>query len=148
MHRSTLLAFTALFFSLNNATAQVRPPTGWYYAAEKTDTSLFAIGPKDTAFIYPTAVITVKDFKKLKVAHNKYGNLLEVTLTPAGREKFAIATKNWVGRKLAFVFDGILEMAPIVQTEITGGKLSITGNFTSAELNALKKKLEKEMKVR
>jgi preprotein translocase subunit SecD len=139
--------FVLMFPFTGRSQSANRPKTGWYYAGDKTDTSVLTTGPKDTAFIYPTAVITVKDFRKLKVTHNNYGNMLEVTLTETGKAKFAAATKRWIGKKLAFVFDGTLEMVPVIQAEITGGKLSITGNFSSDELKALKKKLEKEMKV-
>jgi len=49
-----------------------------------------------------------------------------VVLTADGTEKFARLTREMIGEKLAILVDGTVHAAPIVQGEITGGRVSIT----------------------
>ena len=62
---------------------------------------------------------------------------LEVFLSPRGNEKFAQATRENVGRQLAIVWRGKVITAPIVQSEIPGGRVPINGRFTDAEAQQL-----------
>ncbi|HON18320.1 MAG TPA: protein translocase subunit SecDF [Salinivirgaceae bacterium] len=63
----------------------------------------------------------------------------EVTMTmnADGAKKWARLTKNNVGKQIAIVLDDRVYSYPVVQTEITGGRSSITGNFTVAEAKDL-----------
>lgn len=54
-----------------------------------------------------------------------------------GAKKFANATRDNVGRRLAIVLDGKVISAPNINTPITGGKGIITGNFTVQSANDL-----------
>ncbi len=54
-----------------------------------------------------------------------------------GAKKFANATRENVGRRLAIVLDGKVISAPSINTPITGGKGVITGNFTVQSANDL-----------
>ena len=54
-----------------------------------------------------------------------------------GAKKFANATRENVGRRLAIVLDGKVISAPTINTPITGGKGIITGSFSVAEANDL-----------
>ncbi len=54
-----------------------------------------------------------------------------------GAKKFANATRENVGRRLAIVLDGKVISAPTINTPITGGQGIITGNFTVASANDL-----------
>ena len=54
-----------------------------------------------------------------------------------GAKKFAKATRENVGGRLAIVLDGKVISAPTINTPITGGKGIITGNFTVASANDL-----------
>ena len=125
--------------------------SGWYFADSKTDSSLLVQSRKDTllAYVYPTPILTIREFQKIKVGKGSFGAIvLDVTLTESGKIKFAEATKKWVGKKLAFVCDNKLQMLPVIISEIPGGKVTITGNFTKSEMDELKKKMEKEMKIK
>jgi len=62
---------------------------------------------------------------------------IDVTFTGAGGKKFAEITKQYLHQRLAIVMDGKLWMAPVVQSEITGGKAEITGSFNAEEASAL-----------
>ncbi|MBR5129758.1 MAG: protein translocase subunit SecD [Alphaproteobacteria bacterium] len=54
-----------------------------------------------------------------------------------GAKKFANATRENVGRRLAIVLDGKVISAPTINTPITGGKGIITGKFSVAAANDL-----------
>jgi serine/threonine protein kinase len=62
---------------------------------------------------------------------------LEIFLSPRGREKFAQATAQNIGRQLAIVWRGKVISAPVVRSEIPGGRVQITGRFTDAEAQQL-----------
>jgi serine/threonine protein kinase len=62
---------------------------------------------------------------------------LEIFLSPRGREKFAQATAQNIGRKLAIVWRGKVILSPIVQSEIQGSHIELTGKFTDAEAQQL-----------
>lgn len=63
----------------------------------------------------------------------------EVTMNmnSEGAKKWARLTKNNVGQQIAIVLDNYVYSYPVVQNEITGGRSSITGNFTVAEAKDL-----------
>lgn len=57
--------------------------------------------------------------------------------TAEGREKFAQATAANVGKPIYIVMDDEVVSAPVVQSAITDGYASITGNFTPEEAEEL-----------
>jgi len=58
-----------------------------------------------------------------------------------GGELFAELTKNNIGKTLAIYLDGIPISIPRVQSEITGGKAQISGDFTVNEAKQLAQRL-------
>jgi len=58
---------------------------------------------------------------------------IAMTMTPAAAIEWARITKENIGRCVAIVLDDIVYSAPVVQNEISGGRSSITGNFTPKE---------------
>ena len=66
--------------------------------------------------------------------------ILEVTLTDAGRPKFAAATRASIGHKLAIVIDGNVVVAPIINGAIEGGRLQISLD-ANGSADAIVKKL-------
>lgn len=67
--------------------------------------------------------------------------LVGLEFTSEGSDLFAKITRENVGRPLAVVLDGAILSAPVIQSEITGGKAQITGNFTPDEAKALVRNL-------
>ena len=59
-----------------------------------------------------------------------------------GKEKFAEATKNNVGKTISIWMDDIMLSAPSVNEAIVDGKASITGNFTKESAEALAAKIQ------
>ena len=69
---------------------------------------------------------------------------VNIKLDSEGTEIFAEVTKELAptNGQIAIVLDGVVKSAPAVQSEITGGEVSITGDFTLEEANSLKTVLE------
>ena len=57
---------------------------------------------------------------------------VNLTLDSAGTEAFAQATRDLAptNGQIVIILDGQIQSAPAVQSEITGGQVSITGNYT------------------
>jgi len=55
---------------------------------------------------------------------------VNISLDRAGTKKFARATKNNVGKRLAIILDNKIISAPVINEPILGGNSVITGNFT------------------
>ena len=62
---------------------------------------------------------------------------VSMTMNAEGANIWARLTKDNIGRQIAIVLDGTVYSYPNVQTEITGGSSSITGNFTIEEATDL-----------
>ena len=56
-----------------------------------------------------------------------------MTMNTDGSRRWAILTKNNVGRAIAIVLDGYVYSAPNVENEISGGRSQISGSFTPEE---------------
>lgn len=72
-------------------------------------------------------------------------------LNPEGAQKFARVTRENVERQLAIVLDGELYSAPVIQTPITDGRGSISGQFSIKEAfdlaNVLENPLEAPLQI-
>ncbi len=70
--------------------------------------------------------------------------VVNVTFDSAGAQTFADVTRELAPTKgqIAIVLDGVVNSAPAVQSEIDGGEVSISGNFTSESAQALKTALD------
>jgi hypothetical protein len=66
---------------------------------------------------------------------------LNLELSSEGKDLFAAVTREHLNRRLAIVVNGQLQMAPVIRSEISGGKLQITGNFTEDEARQLAEKI-------
>ena len=62
---------------------------------------------------------------------------VSMTMNAEGANIWARLTKDNIGRQVAIVLDGTVYSYPTVQTEITGGSSSITGNFSVEEATDL-----------
>ncbi len=62
---------------------------------------------------------------------------IAMTMTPQAAIDWARITKAEKGKCIAIVLDNLAYSAPVVENEITGGRSSITGNFTPKEAQDL-----------
>ena len=56
--------------------------------------------------------------------------VVSFSLDRVGTKKFAKATSNGIGRKLAIILDNKIISAPVIRDAIIGGKGQISGDFT------------------
>jgi preprotein translocase subunit SecD len=66
---------------------------------------------------------------------------IDVELSETAREQFAQITKENIDKRLAIVMDGKVYSAPVIRSEISGGKLQISGTFTEEEARELATKI-------
>lgn len=71
---------------------------------------------------------------------------IDVTFTPKGSKQFTEVTRHSINKRLAIIIDGQLVSAPVIKSEITGGKAMISGNFTRDEALALSNKINQALK--
>ncbi len=89
-----------------------------------------------------TIVITGTDVNTAtaRSGQNKMGNTeysVELSLNEEGKEKFAKATEENIGKPIAIIYDGETISAPNVEEAIPNGTAHITGNFTFEEADNL-----------
>ncbi len=65
------------------------------------------------------------------------GSTVSMTMNPEGAKAWAKLTKENIGRSIAIVLDDMVYSFPNVNTEITGGRSEISGNFTPQEAKDL-----------
>lgn len=87
-------------------------------------------------FLREPAVLGSADVETVEVVTDREtkGVNLAVTLSGPAGERLREVTRQSIGRRLAILFDGVVQMAPIVRSEITGGRVTITlGRETTRE---------------
>ena len=80
--------------------------------------------------------MTGESIIEAKVTDNNYnGFAIFITLDKEGGKQFSKLTSDNIGNALAIVFKDEVISYPIVNCQINGGKVEITGNFTEEEAN-------------
>lgn len=95
---------------------------------------------------YNTAdtIISGRHIRRARVVTNDYGSqVIEVSLNEEGTERFATVTRQSIGKPVLIMYGEELLAAPIVQSEITGGRLQISGSFTRQEAIKIAEQLNK-----
>lgn len=84
------------------------------------------------------SILTRADIANTRTMTDPLGNpAIVIDLKPAGAKAFARATTEFVGRMFAVVIDDRAISAPVVQTPIRGGSLTVTGAFSREEAEGL-----------
>lgn len=106
----------------------------WTAAPQGGRFGLIAISTHGGRFeLNPTTV------EKAEMTYSKFNSRPEVSLEfkTEYHDKWAQLTRNSIGRDLAIVSDGKVLSFPRVQSEITGGKAAIAGNYTEDFIQTL-----------
>lgn len=89
------------------------------------------------------AIPSQQDIEEVSVSSDSNDNYaLLISFSESGAKKWASMTHKNKGRDIAILFEDKVLAAPRVREEITGGKCSISGNYTEGEINQLKAALE------
>jgi preprotein translocase subunit SecD len=95
---------------------------------------------------YTVAILTRSDIANTRTMTDRLGHpAIVLDLKPEGAAIFARVTTMNVGRMFAVVIDDRIISAPVVQTPIRGGSLTITGAFSGEEAEGLAVVLRTEM---
>ena len=89
-----------------------------------------------------TPSISKTEILKIEKNTNKSGvSCIDITFSKKGAKQFYLLTKKNIGNPIAIVIDKHIVNIPIVNSEISGGKASILGNFTIEEIEKMIEKL-------
>ncbi len=120
---------------------------------EELPNGTFQISKMYVQEVDPEKQLTGKNVKRAGVIRDPLTNQPEITfsLDSEGTSLFADTTTASVGRRLAIVLDGEIYSAPNINTPITGGRGSISGDFTDKEAyqlaNVLQNPLENPVSI-
>ena len=79
-----------------------------------------------------------EDITNARPAFNEFGQAyVALEFNSRGANSFERITGNNIKKRMAIVLDGKVYSAPVIQDRISGGKASITGNFTTEEAQDL-----------
>lgn len=122
-------------------------PTGFYRLTDSSAYPLFDSFSQQYIYLDTPAICTSSAFKEVYMDTNQFGALaVNVVLTRQGADKLARATEQLLGKQMAIIVDGQLQMAPYVQHVITGGRVQVSGReSTVAEMAPLMRRLEAQI---
>jgi preprotein translocase subunit SecD len=108
---------------------------------------------RDILWVSKTVVIDERDLQATRVATSTQltSNVpgapeIDVTFTPEGRKRFAEVTRHSIDKRLAIIVDSQVVSAPVIKTEIPGGKAVISGDFSQSEAVELSNKINRALK--
>ncbi|HZR15813.1 MAG TPA: hypothetical protein VFE51_00680 [Verrucomicrobiae bacterium] len=103
---------------------------------------------QETLYIEKAVLLDGHDLKDTHVVTDTLTKQAEIAfeLSAAGQKRFAEVTRQHIGKRLAIVIDGQVCSAPVIQSEITGGKGQISGNFTQEQARELSNKINRALK--
>lgn len=83
--------------------------------------------------------LTSKDILEVEKAYSSYNNRPEIRIvfTKDGARKFYLLTKDNIGKPIAIVIAKQIVSIPTVNSEIIGGKASISGDFSEEEIDKM-----------
>jgi hypothetical protein len=101
------------------------------YVDEKNPFELYAIKSTERNGRAPLEGDVVTDAKD---SYDQFGKpAVSMSMNSEGSRRWALMTKQNIGKAIAIVLDGYVYSAPNVNSEITGGNSEITGHFTPEE---------------
>ncbi len=90
--------------------------------------------------------LTAKDILEVKKDFNSNNDRPEISIvfTKEGAKKFYLLTKENIGKPVAIVIAKQIVSMPIVNSEVMGGKASISGDFDEKEIDEMIKLLKEK----
>ena len=104
----------------------------------------------ETLHVQKTPLLDYTAVSSAMVTRNASSGAPEISVefSEEGKELFAAITKENLNKRLAIVLDGQVYSAPVIRSEISGGKAQITGSFTEQEANELAAKINEAVGFR
>ncbi len=94
--------------------------------------------------IWRSTGLSGKDLKSARIGNDPTSRewLVLLDFNDKGAKKFATLTKRLVGKPMAIFFNGELQSAPVIQTEILGGSAQITGGSGGFDIKEAQKMVD------
>ena len=154
-NRKTLIAIltACLFVSVAGAAGSTNSPVFQIplaIDAPSGDSELMSIvSSKEAVNVRKEVLLDESALKSAKAVTDKQGSTqIELTFSGEGRKRFAEATRKNVGRRLAIIGAGRLYCAPMIRSEISGGKAIIVGFSSEREAKDLAAKFNEAISKR
>ncbi|MFO7817866.1 MAG: protein translocase subunit SecD [Thermodesulfobacteriota bacterium] len=88
--------------------------------------------------LYKDAAMTGENIANARTAFDSYGQpYVSLSFNSRGSALFEQITEENVKKRMAIVLDGKVHSAPVIQEKISGGRASISGQFTTEEAHDL-----------
>jgi serine/threonine protein kinase len=129
----------------SNPTLQMR----WVRDSPSVDTELMTFtGPRqsETLYVEKAVLLDQSTLQSVEVIHRPTGSQIALQFTESGKQRFAQATREGKGRKLAVIIDGQVRSAPMIQAEISDGRAEISGNLSHEEADDLVARLQQAIR--
>ena len=142
----TAIAFAASSPGVFQMRLVVDNPTGdseamSYVTRDRNQTHTNLLQVQKTVLLNQTAL------KSAKAAKDALGqSVIEITFTEVGAKQFAEITRENLNKRLAIIIYGQVCQAPIIRTEVTGGKAQISGAFSNKEAKMLARKIAESLR--
>lgn len=123
-------------------------PSGLYEVVKKSTYVYNDPDSEQKIYLLPANAITAKHMEAVRVSVTSNGApQLDLKLNAAGAALFAKQSARLTGKTMAILLSGKVVSVPKIIMPITNGRVSVSGNFTYAVLDDLRKKLEKEIQA-
>ncbi|MFK7812541.1 MAG: hypothetical protein AB8B59_08605 [Maribacter sp.] len=138
-----ILIFSTIVFGQKNPfqAIPIDRTDGFYVTIDYDSTS-----PEKEIELTAQPGLTVKHIKKVKTIISRYTSQPEIAIrfTKKGSIIFHQLTKENIGKPIAIVLDKKIVYLPIVQSEISGGRVVISGDFSIQEIDEMANRLKKK----
>jgi preprotein translocase subunit SecD len=84
-------------------------------------------------YLHDEVLLSDEDISRASATLHNNQHAVDVVLTSAGREKWATATKENVGKRVAMIVNGRLISAPRINAPILKGRAVLMGDFSKEE---------------
>jgi hypothetical protein len=92
----------------------------------------------ETFYASGQPILTNGDIESASAVHGQFGEpALHLVFTPQGAVKLQRATEANVRRRLLFIADGQVLMAPVIVSPIGEGETTVSGSFTEDEVKRI-----------
>lgn len=110
--------------------ATFTPQAGW--------TEMTVKETQQKIYLSEFTIITSQDIASAEATFTEQGMpVVDISLTAAGKQKFALATERYLNQPIGIVVNGELLSAPMIREKIVGGMVMISGIATAQEAKAI-----------
>ena len=128
------------------------PAFGFYHVVKNGGYKITVVpnsyNHEQTLKVDTNAILNASDLTDIKENYDSEGRpVINLHLNTKGSGKFRLATGKYTGDRIAIIVQGKVIMAPVVQSEIAGGQVEISGGFTVPEAALIARHIRIEVRA-